>query len=129
MFRKKPQKKIACRDDKSTLASILLSMKVITKEQLEQARTEREEHETSHADMLLASTLRSKGFCSSDDLSKALKIQDKMLQGDRASVALDLMEARLERYSAGEEQLRREVEKRRDTLIVIPFSPVTAKAM
>lgn len=130
MFRRKTAKKpVVARDEKSTLASILLSMKAITPEQLEEARAEREEHETSHAEMMLASTLRVKGFCTSDDVSRALKIQSKMLEGDRASVALDLMEARLERYSAGEEQLRREVEKRKDTLVVIPFSPATAKAV
>lgn len=129
MFRKKTKKQEPRRDEKSTLAAILLSMKAITPEQLEKARTLREEHETSHADMLLASTLRSMGFCTSDDVGAALKIQSKMLEGDRASVALDLMEARLERYRVGEEQLRQEVEKRRDTLVIIPFSPVTAKAM
>lgn len=129
MFRKKTKKQEPRRDEKSTLASILLSMKAITPEQLEKARTLREEHETSHADMLLASTLRSMGFCTSDDVGAALRIQSKMLEGDRASVALDLMEARLERYRVGEEQLRQEVEKRRDTLVIIPFSPVTAKAV
>jgi hypothetical protein len=144
MFRRKQKSEKAeaktprMRDEKSTLASILLSMKAVTPEQLEAAKKAKEAHETSHADMLLASTLRSMGFCSSDDVSVALKIQSKMLDGDRASVALDLMEARIERYRAGEEQLHREIEKRRareksevreeKTPIVIPFSPVTAKA-
>jgi hypothetical protein len=144
MFRRKQKsektesKAPRMRDEKSTLASILLSMKAVTPEQLEAAKKAKEDHETSHADMLLASTLRSMGFCSSDDVSVALKIQSKMLDGDRASVALDLMEARIDRYRAGEEQLHREIEKRRarekseareeKTPIVIPFSPVTAKA-
>lgn len=145
MFRRKQQKQDQkreskaprMRDEKSTLASILLSMKAVTPEQLEAAKKAKEDHETSHADMLLASTLRSMGFCSSDDVSVALKIQTKMLDGDRASVALDLMEARIDRYRAGEEQLHREIEKRRErekhegrekTPVVIPFSPVTAKA-
>lgn len=139
MFRKKQKdesKGPSVRDEKSTLASILLSMKAITRDQLNAAQTLREEQETSHADMLLASTLRSMGFCNSDDVSVALKIQSKMLEGDRASVALDLMEARIDRYRAGEEQLHREIERRRakkreveeKSPVVIPFSPVTAKA-
>lgn len=137
MFRKKQktEQQNRLRDEKSTLASILLSMKAITRQQLEAARSAREEHETSHADMLLASTLRSMGFCSSDDVSAALKIQSKMLDGDRATVALDLMEARIDRYRAGEAQLRQEIEKRRErerneekAHVVIPFSPTTAKA-
>lgn len=137
MFRKKQktEQQNRLRDEKSTLASILLSMKAITRQQLEAARSAREEHETSHADMLLASTLRSMGFCSSDDVSAALKIQSKMLDGDRATVALDLMEARIDRYRAGEAQLRQEIEKRRErerneekSPVVIPFSPTTAKA-
>lgn len=137
MFRKKQktEQQNRPRDEKSTLASILLSMKAITRQQLEAARSAREEHETSHADMLLASTLRSMGFCSSDDVSAALKIQSKMLDGDRATVALDLMEARIDRYRAGEAQLRQEIEKRRErerneekSRVVIPFSPTTAKA-
>ena len=139
MFRRKQKdesKAPRMRDEKSTLASILLSMKAITQEQLKAAQTAREEHETSHADMMLASTLRSMGFCNSDDVSVALKIQSKMIEGDRASVALDLMEARIDRYRAGEEQLHREIERRRakkreveeKSPVVIPFSPVTAKA-
>jgi hypothetical protein len=115
----------------TTLASILLSMKVITPEQLEKAKAEREAHESSHADMLLASTLKAKGFCSANDISAALKIQSKMLEGDRVSVALDLMEARMERYREGEERIQREVARQQQNrgTIVIPFSPVTAKAM
>lgn len=124
------------RDEKSTLASILLSMKAITREQLNAAQAVREQHETSHADMLLASTLRSMGFCNSDDVSKALQIQNKMAKGERATVALDLMEERIARYRAGEEQLHQEIERRRakkreaeeKSPVVIPFSPVTAKA-
>lgn len=113
---------------RATLASILLSMKAITPEQLEKVRVEREEHDTSHADMLLVSTLRARGFCSPDDVSRALKIQSKMIEGDRVSVALDLMEARMERYREGEERIQREVERQHK--IVIPFSPpVTAKAV
>jgi hypothetical protein len=123
-------------DEKTTLASILLSMRAITPAQLEAAKAAREAHESSHAEMMLASTLRTMGFCNSDDVSMALKIQSKMLNGDRASVALDLMEARIDRYRAGEEQLHQEIERRRarlreerDTTVVIPFSPVTAKAL
>lgn len=139
MFRKKQkteQKPSRPRDEKSTLASILLSMRAVTREQLEAARSAREEHETSHADMMLASTLRSMGFCNSHDVSEALKIQSKMIEGDRATVALDLMEARIDRYRAGEAQLRQEIEKRRErerneekSPVVIPFSPATAKAL
>lgn len=132
MFRKKSQSKregFVEQAEKPTLASILLSMKAITAEQLKQAQTEREEQETSHADMLLASTLRAKGFCSSEDVSTALKIQSKMLNGDRANVALDLMEARLERYRANDEEIRSEVEKRKDSLSAIRLVPVTAKAV
>lgn len=137
MFRKKAPKQPTVRDEKATLASILLSMKAITPDQLESARAEREAHESSHAEMLLASTLRARGFCSSDDVSTALKIQSKMLEGDRVSVALDLMEARIDRYRVNEERLQRELEKRaaddagtksnRGT-VVIPFSPIAAKA-
>jgi len=113
---------------RASLASILLSMKAITPEQLEKARAEREEHDTSHADMMLVSTLRARGFCSPDDVSRALKIQSKMIEGDRVSVALDLMEARMERYREGEERIQQEVERQRK--IVLPFSPpVTAKAV
>lgn len=129
MFRKKTPKAATVRDEKTTLASILLSMKAITPDQLEAAQQEREAHESSHAEMLLASTLRARGFCSSDDVSTALKIQSKMLEGDRVSVALDLMEARIERYRANEEKIQREIEKRRGRPIVIPFSPVAAKAI
>jgi hypothetical protein len=154
MFRRKPPKgeKNAeaseaaprGRDEKSTLASILLSMRAITREQLAAARSIREEHETSHADMLLASTLRSMGFCNSDDVSRALQIQNRMVQGERATVALDLMEERIARYRAGEEQLHEEISRSREklreraegrasrepekTTVVIPFSPATAKA-
>lgn len=139
MFRRKQKtERPRVRDEKTTLASILISMRAITPSQLDQARAEREAHETSHADMLLASTLRAKGFCTSDDVSMALKIQSKMLSGDRANVALDLMEARLERYRVGEEQLRVEAERRREArlreereekIAVLPFSPVAAKAI
>jgi len=129
MFSRKKQKSTKSMEPgRATLASILLSMKAITPEQLEKARAEREEHDTSHADMLLVSTLRARGFCSSDDVSRALKIQSKMIEGDRVSVALDLMEARMERYREGEERIQREVERQQK--IVIPFSPpVTAKAV
>jgi rhamnose utilization protein RhaD (predicted bifunctional aldolase and dehydrogenase) len=127
MFFRKKKKAEAENMERATLASILLSMKAITLEQLEKARAEREEHDTSHADMLLVSTLRARGFCSPDDVIRALKIQTKMIEGDRASVALDLMEARMERYREGEERIHREVERQRK--IVIPFSPVTAKAV
>lgn len=144
MFRKKQKSEkneraeqpVRLRDEKSTLASILLSMKAITREQLNAAQAAREQHETSHADMLLASTLRSMGFCNSDDVSKALQIQNKLAKGEQATVALDLMEERIARYRAGEEQLHQEIERRRakkreteeKTTVVIPFSPVTAKA-
>ena len=131
MFGRKKEKKPAqppFEPGRSTLASILLSMKAITPEQLEKARAEREEHDTSHADMMLVSTLRARGFCSPDDVSRALKIQSKMIEGDRVSVALDLMEARMERYREGEERIQQEVERQRK--IVLPFSPpVTAKAV
>lgn len=129
MFGRKKQKSTKSMEPgRATLASILLSMKAITPEQLEKARAEREEHDTSHADMLLVSTLRARGFCSPDDVSRALKIQSKMIEGDRVSVALDLMEARMERYREGEERIQREVERQQK--IVIPFSPpVTAKAV
>lgn len=131
MFGRKKEKKPAqppFEPGRSTLSSILLSMKAITPEQLEKTRAEREEHDTSHAEMLLASMLRAKGFCSSDDISRALKIQNKMLEGDRVSATLDLMEARMERYREGEERIQREVERQRK--IVLPFSPpVTAKAV
>ena len=127
MFGRKKEKK-SMEPGRATLASILLSMKAITPEQLEKARAEREEHDTSHADMMLVSTLRARGFCSPDDVSRALKIQSKMIEGDRVSVALDLMEARMERYREGEERIQREVERQRK--IVLPFSPpVTAKAV
>lgn len=146
MFRKKQKVTQAARvselskrspDEQSALASILLSMKAITPEQLRAAKSAREEHETSHAEMMLVSTLRTMGFCSSDDVSTALKIQSKMLEGDSASVALDLMEARIARYRAGEEQIHREIERRRarkadseeDRAVVISLSPVTAKAL
>lgn len=129
LIRRKP-------DEKSALASILLSMKAITPEQLKAAKAAREEHESSHAEMLLVSTLRAMGFCSSDDVSAALKIQSKMAEGDSASVALDLMEARIARYRAGEEQIHQEIERRRtqksedpkDRAVVISLSPVAAKA-
>jgi hypothetical protein len=128
MFFRKKKKAEAENMERATLASILLSMKAITLEQLEKARAEREEHDTSHADMMLVSTLRARGFCSPDDVSRALKIQSKMIEGDRVSVALDLMEARMERYREGEERIQQEVERQRK--IVLPFSPpVTAKAV
>lgn len=116
---------------RSTLPSILLAMKAITPEQLEKAEHERNAHETSHAEMMLVSTLRAHGFCNAEDISRAIKIQDKMRAGDRASVALDLMEARMERYREGEEKIRAEVEQRsrNSTPCIIPFSPATAKAV
>jgi hypothetical protein len=116
---------------RSSLPSILLAMKAITPEQLEKAENERNAHETSHAEMLLVSTLRAHGFCNADDISRAIRIQDKMREGDRASVALDLMEARMERYREGEEKIRAEVEQRTKniTSCIIPFSPATAKAV
>ena len=127
MFGRKKEKK-SMEPGRATLASILLSMKAITPEQLEKALAEREEHDTSHADMMLVSTLRARGFCSPDDVSRALKIQSKMIEGDRVSVALDLMEDRMERYREGEERIQQEVERQRK--IVLPFSPpVTAKAV
>jgi benzoyl-CoA reductase/2-hydroxyglutaryl-CoA dehydratase subunit BcrC/BadD/HgdB len=117
--------------ERSSLSSILLAMKAITPEQLEKAEKERNAHETAHAEMLLVSTLRARGFCNAEDISRAIKIQDKMREGDRASVALDLMEARMERYREGEEKIRAEVEERSRNITpcIIPFSPATAKAV
>jgi hypothetical protein len=116
---------------RSSLPSILLAMKAITPEQLEKAENERNAHETSHAEMLLVSTLRAHGFCNAEDISRAIRIQDKMREGDRASVALDLMEARMERYREGEEKIRAAVEQRSRNITpcIIPFSPATAKAV
>lgn len=120
MFRKKSATKKST--NKETLASILLSMKVITKEQLDHAAAKKAEHD----DLLLASTLRSLGYCTSDEVSKALKIQSRIVEGDRANVALDLMEARLERFRAGEEEIREELTRKQADPVIIQFSPASA---
>lgn len=93
----------------STLAAILVSMRAITPSQLDAARAEF--NESAQADIMLASTLRSKGFCTLADVSTALKIQKNMLKGDQASVALDLMEARIERFRDKEDVLKDAIEK------------------
>lgn len=115
-------------DEKNTLAAVLLKMKVVTPAQLEEATA----HKAVHDDMMLVSTLRSLGFVTADDVSTALKIQSKMQEGDRASVALDLMEARIDKFRAGEEQLGRELERRKarskDGCLIIPLSPTDVKA-
>lgn len=121
--RKKNAEKQGADKNKTTLASVLLSMKAVTKEQLEDASAKKAEHD----DMLLASTLRSLGYCTSEDVSKALGIQSKMLQGDQANVALDLMEARLERFRAKEEEIREELSKKQSSSVVIALSPASVK--
>jgi len=114
-------------DENNTIAAILLKMKVVTPAQLEEAIVRKAVHD----DMMLASTLRSLGFVTADDVSKALKIQSKMLEGDRASVALDLMEARIDKFRAGEDQLGRELERRKtqtnDGCLIIALSPTDVK--
>ena len=138
MFKKKPPKDTpaaqatACG---STLAAILVSMRAITPSQLDAARAEF--NESAQADVMLASMLRSKGFCTSADVSTALKIQTKMLKGDQASVALDLMEARIERFRDKEDVLKGAIEKmgqrlrqeRREDTGAFNLRLIAAKAM
>lgn len=127
-LRKKNQPAVL--DEKNSLASLLLQMKIITQEQLEEALS----HKAVHDDMMLGSTLRSLGFCTSEDLSKALTIQSKILDGDRANVALDLMEARIERFRQNEEQLEQEIAKKKsrrerapESCVVLALSPADVK--
>ena len=127
-FSKHSKKKRAVVDEKNTIAAILLKMKVVTPAQLEEATAQKAVHD----DMMLASTLRSLGFVTADDVSTALKIQSKMLEGDRASVALDLMEARIDKFRDGEEKIGRELAKRRskfeESCLVLQLSPTDVKA-
>lgn len=102
-----------------TLASILLSMRAVTKDQLQDAAAKKAEHD----DMLLASTLRSLGYCTSDQVSRALQIQSRMMDGDKVNVALDLMEARVEQARVLEEEMREALVKKQREPIMLSLSP------
>ena len=124
-FRKQKHSNV---DEGNTIGAILLQMKVVTPSQMEEATA----HKAVHDDMMLVSMLRSLGFVTADNVSTALKIQSKMIEGDRASVALDLMEARIDKFRAGEEQLGRELERRKamskDGCLIIQLRPTGVKA-
>lgn len=116
--------------DEATIGNILMQMRVLTREQL-LAAIGRKAH---HDDMLLGVLLKELGFCTDEQVAKAMLIQAKLRKGDRAEAALELMESRLDSFSAGEARITEAIECARERsrennksegtgVWIVPFSP------
>ena len=116
--------------DETTIGNILMQMRVLTREQL-LAAIGRKAH---HDDMLLGVLLKELGFCTDEQVAKALLIQAKLRTGDRAEAALELMESRMDTLSAGEARLTEAIESAKERsrennkaegtgVWIVPFSP------
>ena len=115
-------------EDSTSLGSILMKMRVLTKDQLLTAVGRKAQHD----DMLLGALLKEMGFVSDEHVAKALTIQAKLRKGDAGDAAMEMMELRLEAFGEREDVLTREIEKQKQKqrdrgeatgLWLVPLSP------
>lgn len=124
-------KKLSPADDETSIGNLLLKMHAVTRAQLAEAVSRK----LTHDDMLLGALLKDLGYCSDEDVAAALTMQAKLRSGDAGSVALDVMELRLENFDAAEDRLAVAIAEAREQrrrqgeesgLWILPLSPAKA---
>jgi hypothetical protein len=95
--------------DATSIGNILLTIKAISKEELQEALAVQKKERAR-----LGAVLCKLGFCDEDNVSVALTIQGRMRSGDAIGAMFDTMHARMDVFSKKEDMVTRALMKEKE---------------